>query len=701
VRLKVNGRYRDDIKPQVFLDDTTRDRTTVLLREADAAYISPESGIQNAKPEFDFLKLGAVLPKYADYFYFCDLMKGQNISNITKKFNVDLARSYYQSIEPGMPVQVNGTQYVIYWFDISSITEKAYRAEAEMTVSNDYRVESTLIYTTNTTGGHDPEGSPHSWYRATYWKTVAQADGNIQDGSNVKRITVSFGLQVASVIYGVDADFNYRGFKVFGEFVTNSNHYMFPDAVPGTGYPEENISGQAPRMGNRWSVQDKAYYLVADKQWKLFGFSGEIFKMGKFYLPYLDYFYTSTGVNVRNMTIRFPFVEDNDDNDQYPDTMIRERTTGYNVRGAEDPDGVFPGNDTDNDGIVDNNKNNNTIPDYDEPFLMFDVDPDQFVFGNDFNNNGIPDFREDDMKMDTPYELDRQGHHLNFRYSPVDNINFFVGSFRTRGVGSDNRTNDDYFKFNVNYDVFDIGKVYAEYRRERIQDDIRDAYIQVSTSMKDDYMLPGITSTTNRFTRELFYDELEYQNSDVDRLFIDSRIRAVPSITLENHVKLERNSQREGTMYSNVYQPSQDINTMAMVNKIVYTKSWGNWQFSPGIKFRFYKKDRSEAVRANEFYMYRIPLFMFKYVISPRTDVMFGMQGIPGLEFQYKDYIMNMNDFNQKTYTLQLQNRTQYFGYQIWAATGIRYDEKKFDKIFRSFEDYKSSTTFVKIFLGY
>ena len=29
---------------------------------------------------------------------------------------------------------------------------------------------------------------------------------------------------------------------------------------------------------------------------------------------------------------------------------------------------------------------------------MFDVDPDEFVFGNDFNNNTIPDFREDDMK---------------------------------------------------------------------------------------------------------------------------------------------------------------------------------------------------------------------------------------------------------------------------------------------------------------
>ncbi|MHB9029987.1 MAG: hypothetical protein ACYC9O_14570, partial [Candidatus Latescibacterota bacterium] len=141
--------------------------------------------------------------------------------------------------------------------------------------------------------------------------------------------------------------------------------------------------------------------------------------------------------------------------------------------------------------------------------------------------------------------------------------------------------------------------------------------------------------------------------------------------------------------------------TMAMVNKIVYTKSWGNWQFSPGVKFRFYKKDRVEAVRANEFYMYRIPLVMFKYIISPRTDIMFGMQGIPGIEFRYKDYILSMNDYNQKTYTLQLQNRTTYFGYQIWAATGIRYDEKKFDQDLRSFEDYKSSTTFVKVFLGY
>lgn len=106
--------------------------------------------------------------------------------------------------------------------------------------------------------------------------------------------------------------------------------------------------------------------------------------------------------------------------------MVEMRTMGRSILSIEDPDGVFPGNDSDNDGVPDNNKNNNGLPDYDEPFLMFDSDPDEFVFGNDYNNNTIPDFREDDMKLDTPYDLDRQGHHLIFNYSPFRHTNIII-----------------------------------------------------------------------------------------------------------------------------------------------------------------------------------------------------------------------------------------------------------------------------------
>ena len=132
-----------------------------------------------------------------------------------------------------------------------------------------------------------------------------------------------------------------------------------------------------------------------------------------------------------NNFIRTSLIEDNDDDDQYSDVMTGPYGMGpRGVVSYVDPDGVFPGNDLDNDSFPDNEKNNNNFPDYDEPFLMFDVDPDEFVFGDDFNNNNIPDFRENDMKYDTPYDLDRQGHHLYLRYSPQKNFDIMLGTLR-------------------------------------------------------------------------------------------------------------------------------------------------------------------------------------------------------------------------------------------------------------------------------
>ena len=709
VKLKVNGRYRNDIIPQAILDDVTRDRTSALTKDTEKTYVEPASSIKVGAPSYDQLELEGTLPKYADYFLLNDALSGMNTKKMYDSYSLDLAKQYYTLVAPGSPVQVNGTQYVVYLFDISSITETVNRIEAELTVSNDYRVQVAQIYTTKTAGGADPNGQPKTWYDATYWRTVAQADGNIKDSSNTKKITVEFGVQVANIMYGMDADFNYQGFKMRGEYVTNSQHYMFPDGVPGTGYPEGDQSGQLARTGHRYSVQDNAWYITTQKDWKQFGFAGEMFKMGKFYRPYMDFFYPMAedqgygvgSINARNKTVRLPLVEDNDDDDQYPDTMVTQRTMGYRIFSTDDPDGVFPGNDEDFDGVADNNRNNNDLPDYVEPFLMFDVDPDEYVFGNDYNNNNVPDFRENDMKYDTPYELDRQGHHVYVRYSPIESVNLYVGSLKSKGVGVDNRTNDDYIKLQMDYNVFGIGKLYGEYRHEKVQDNIRDAYVQVSTDMKDNYLQPGISATVGRFESDIYYDELEYRNSSVDRLWIDSTIRALPAVTVMNHLKLERNHQIEGVMSDNVYQAGQDIGTVAMTNKVVYTKQIGNWQLSPGIKFRFYKKDRSESIRANEFYLTRIPMVILKYIISPRTDIMLGLQGFPGLEFDYKDYIQSLNDYGQKTYTLQLQNRTTYFGYQIWAATGIRYDEMRYKEDLRSFENYKSSTTFVKVFLGY
>ena len=133
------------------------------------------------------------------------------------------------------PIQVNGNKSAVYIFDIASITEHINRIEAVITVANDYRIQTSMIYTKLSGGGHDTSGKNITYYNSSYWKTRAQSEGNIKDGSNVRTIKVDFGFQVASIIYGFDADINYRGFKINGEFVTNSNHYMFSDGVAGTG----------------------------------------------------------------------------------------------------------------------------------------------------------------------------------------------------------------------------------------------------------------------------------------------------------------------------------------------------------------------------------------------------------------------------------------------------------------------------------
>jgi len=71
------------------------------------------------------------------------------------------------------------------------------------------------------------------------------------------------------------------------------------------------------------------------------------------------------------------------------------------------------------------------------------------------------------------------------------------------------------------------------------------------------------------------------------------------------------------------------------------------------------------------------------------------------IELQFNDYVKPTNDYREKTFALQLQNKTHYYGYQIWASAGINFDQLIYKEAYRKFEEYKSSTTFVKVYLGW
>ncbi len=77
-----------------------------------------------------------------------------------------------------------------------------------------------------------------------------------------------------------------------------------------------------------------------------------------------DYFFYNefvTGADTKNVQKNFDlglaekYYEFSD-----PGTMVVQRAMGESIRSTEDPDGVFPGNDFDNDGIADNNKKTTT-----------------------------------------------------------------------------------------------------------------------------------------------------------------------------------------------------------------------------------------------------------------------------------------------------------------------------------------------------
>ena len=92
---------------------------------------------------------------------------------------------------------------------------------------------------------------------------------------------------------------------------------------------------------------------------------------------------TTSGLDYARQGNRFDLVEDNDDQDRFPD--------GFRADFLVDDRLVFPGWDLNNDLVPDFNQNDNrvkanSVPDYEEPFLRFLVDRPEFLFGVDMNH---------------------------------------------------------------------------------------------------------------------------------------------------------------------------------------------------------------------------------------------------------------------------------------------------------------------------
>ena len=282
----------------------------------------------------------------------------------------------------------------------------------------------------------------------------------------------------------------------------------------------------------------------------------------------------------------FEFVDDNDDADRYAD---------WNRRFSErDHDGIFPGWDENNDFRPDINRNTNKIPDYEEPFLRYSVDPPEFLFGVDMNNNTIIDRFEDDELPDYPYKPDHHGYNAYIGSEIVPNVRLLVGRSHEELWSTDERARATYALFTVERVFPGFGKLRLSERTKWTKDDLRDNVLQ--------WVQRRGTFGQDRVLQK---DPLVAQDTWINTTFLGFDYTGISNFNSINIVKYEFYDQRDPA------EGMADLSRfLGIINKADYTLSFRGLDIRPKIKsmYRYrtpYMKADKDVNELNRVFVHR------------------------------------------------------------------------------------------------
>ncbi|MEW6753730.1 MAG: hypothetical protein AB1505_22525 [Candidatus Latescibacterota bacterium] len=349
--------------------------------------------------------------------------------------------------------EVRGEETVEYTFTLpDSLSPR--QAAVRAVVANDYRLETR---------------QQHPFYvplldrdepRTTGYQTVGRAPGEVADFSNRREVRLDYGLFTGQTLYGVDAEATLVGLKLKGEYQRNTLYRAFPVTLGATSQDRSH-----------------AWYVTGLRDLGPFELGGEVFRLDPDYSGGYDsrrggvMLYTDRGGETQDvqMLSEFPVADDNDDDDRYADDNLRDYPNG-----AETESGVFPGLDENHDHIPDDDQNANGVPDYQEPFLLYFSDPQEFVYGVDLNNNGVIDARENDDKPDYPYDRDRRGFHAFVSLPDLGGLSGAVGYYRQEEIAGAGRALSRYGRLSYRFDMPRSARIQLHHDSKRVEDTIAD-----------------------------------------------------------------------------------------------------------------------------------------------------------------------------------------------------------------------------------
>ena len=670
VQLVVNGQVRPDLVPIVVRRDLENRFTVVGKTSSTTGAFRPSPYYERGVALTPGLYWGMDTALFADALYRRDYALDPADEDVADNTKVDRLIEFWGWEDPSQVNRADGTESLVYYFDLEGMAYVR-SLEVEASVGNDYRIEIAEMNVSNPRAG-----AYEDRYGRSFYKTVRRAEGNVQDLSNVERIRFPIGSHTGQSVWGVNMALDLPGLRVHGEFAESFTYSRYRDGTPGE---QLALTDGRPVLyegnGARHRLRDRAGYIQFERETGRYAFGGELFSIGTVFNERLTVRPGDMGLShpwfpfMKNRTTFFSFLEDNDDQDIQPDIVIEP------IAWADLS--VFPGQDADNDGVPDTNRNLNQLPDYLEPFLLYQVDPDEYVYGVDFNNNDVVDEREDDLKEDLPYDRDLRGAHGYVRWQPWTGTGAALGWLQSHQIAGGGRNDQRYLRLRYSGERPGVGEWMIEDELKRVWDDVPDDVFSWTASPAP-IDRQFLTTRSGRFAyRPTFVtDPLTYRNSLVNRLYVSGILRWLPGWRITTRMKLEHNRQRGGRLGDGSEQAKDRIRSLAWVQQADHTWRIGALTLQPALKGLWLKRTRQRTGRALVHTHTVVPIVMASYQLSPATELKAGFQGVPGWWFEETDLAEPRDSFKRQTMTVVLSNMSDYSGYRISTNLGIQQDKK-------------------------
>ena len=706
VQLVVDGEARPDLVPHVVRHRAGISPQVGRFSQATGEFRPTNYNVYNARRNWwgsNFYR-DREIPLYADYLYRLDHEAGIDVSGDT---NLEVLLDNMAVDSPRTTLHADGEEQLVFLFNVAA-EPRVESIQVEAILANDYRVDVALLST------QSPSGKTYvARMLSTFYRTVLRARGNVRDGSNLKRRRIDIGENTGHFVYSADANLRLAGMEITGEYARSSLYSRYP--AQEAGLPSFEDGGRFADRGAAYFVNATRWFERGRAGAEYFAINPEFQTEMRTYLDWEANLYFTNVFGLANETIYWQTVEDNDDGDRYPDRRLGNLPGVINDGLGFDTDGVFLAQDEDNDGIPETNRNLNRIPDYDEPFLMYDVEPNAYAYGFDRNNNDEPDPREDDGEVDYPYDYDQRGYHLFGQWDLTRGWSLAAGHYSTMQIAGHGRNRSTYALLNYRRQgVERLRRLFFENHFRRVRDDIADEYM-----VTDDDPGPRINNFAGRgifyegsrgvyfgdgppiYFNRFVSDLLRYQDSYVNETYLEGRLNPWSTFNLVQKFRVRLNWQQGGRLHSGLYQQRRRLDYWTWVSRAEYTWNWGKLSATPQFKFMLLRLSDRERDLELQDEIRSIPILRLRYALLSRTALQMGLQGWGPLPYRRNDRVASRFSFEQRTAFATLTNRSRYFGYDLTTIVGISRDEADFDEDFQRFREFDSWSFFVRGVVGF